>query len=137
MNLDALQTAIYSKLVNDAAVMETAVDVFADKPQPAVPEDVSGFPNITFGQDTGSPWDTKTDFGATVLSQIDIWSRSNNYIEIKQLGGAIHDALHHRPLIIENADHTMTVAVSATYTDDPDGHTKRGLLVFRITYDNI
>ena len=137
MNLDALQTAIYSKLTGDTDVMAIAQSVSVDVEQPANPEDESAFPFITLGRDDATPWDTKTNFGVTALCQIDIWSRSNNFLEAKQLASAIWTALHHRPLAIANADHVMTVLESTSYSDDPDGHTKRGMLIFRVTYDNI
>ena len=134
MNADALPRAVYAKLTDDIDIAAVVTGVHADVQQPDEPEDDSGFPYITIGRDTISPWDTKTDFGAEALCQIDIWSRSNNLIEAKEIGELIWYALHHRGLIIESSDHVMTVQESANYTPDPDGHTKRGVLLFRITY---
>lgn len=134
MNADALQRALYLKLTGDIDVAAAVVGVYADVQQPAKPEDDAGFPYITIGRDNITPWDTKTDFGAEALCQIDVWSRSNNLIEVKEIGELIWFALHHRGLTIENSDHVMTVQQSANYLSDPDGHTKRAVLSFRITY---
>lgn len=137
MNLDDLQRAVYDKLTGDTDVMAIANSVSVDVEQPDNPEDESDFPYVTIGRDTVTSWDTITDFGAEATCQIDVWSRSNNFLEAKQLGSAIWSALHHRPLAIANVDHVLTVLESMIYSDDPDGHTKRGMLIFRILYDNI
>lgn len=134
MNADALQKAIYSKLTGDAILAAAVVGVYADVQQPASPEDDTLFPYVTIGRDTLTPWDTKTNFGVEALCQIDVWSRSNNFVEAKEIGELIWAALHHTDLIITGASHTMTVQENAGYTNDPDGHTKRGLLMFRVNY---
>ncbi len=134
MNADALQRALYLKLTGDIDIAAAVVGVYADVQQPAQPEDDTGFPYITIGRDNFTPWDTKTDFGAEALCQIDVWSRSNNLVEVKEIGELIWFALHHRSLTIENSNHVMTVQQGANYVSDPDGHTKHGILSFRITY---
>ena len=134
MNADALQRALYTKLTGDANIAAAVVGVYADVVQPNLPEDNADFPYITIGRDNLTPWDTHTEFGAEAICQIDVWSRSNNLIEVKEIGELIWIALHHASLTIDGADHTMTVQQGANYTADPDGHTKHGVLSFRVTY---
>lgn len=134
MNADNLQRAIYSKLTGDATVSGLVTGVYADVQQPLDAGDSSAFPFITIGQDNLSSWDSKTFLGSEAVCQIDIWSRSNNFIEAKAIGSAVVNALHHQSLTIADASHVMTVQESSVYTRDPDGHTKRGLLSFRIFF---
>lgn len=132
MITSAVQSAIYSKLTNDATLMALITDVYADHPQPNEPEDDSLFPYITIGQDTTAPWDSKTYFGSEAAVQIDVWSRSNNYIEVKNANERVLELLHHQPLAITGADHTMTIHQGSAFSIDADGHTKRALMTFRI-----
>lgn len=137
MKSDALQTAIYSKLTGDATLMALITGVYADVEQPNLPEADSVFPYVTIGNDQITAWDNKTLNGASAICQIDVWSRSNNLIEAKAIGSAIHGALHHTALTITGASHIITMIESETYTKDPDGHTKRGLILARVLYDNL
>lgn len=137
MNTGELQAAIYNKLTGDAAVMALVNGVFADKDQPTTPEDDADFPYIMIGEDQAAAWDTKTTFGVQAVCQIDVWSRQNNYIEAKGVSTAVYKALHYQPLTIVGADHVMTIVESTTFTKDADGHTKRGLILARVVYDEI
>lgn len=134
MNGDNLQKAIYSKLTGDATVSGLVTGVYADVQQPLDAGSDSAFPFITIGQDNLSSWDSKTFFGTEAVCQIDIWSRSNNFVQAKEIGSAIVNALHHQSLTIADASHVMTVQESSVYTKDPDGHTKRGMLMFRVYF---
>ncbi len=137
MKLDALQQGIYDKLTGDAGLVAAVTGIHVDVEQADLPEDDTRFPYISFGNDQGTYWDNKTHFGVSALCQIDVWSRQNNLKEAKGLGAAIHAILHHTPLTIAGAAHIMTVVESETYTKDQDGHTKRGLLLVRVLYDEI
>lgn len=134
MNGENLQRAIYSKLTGDATLMALIEGVYADVAEPLDAGTDAPFPYVTIGQDNMAPWDSKTFLGTDAICQIDIWSRANNFLEAKAIGTAIVDALHHQPLTITRASHVMTVSQSATYSKDPDGHTKRGMLMFRVSF---
>ena len=134
MNSENLQRAIYTKLTSDAALMALVTGVYAEVQQPEDAADVSDFPYVSIGQDTATPFDAKTFFGSDATVQVDVWSRSNNMSEAKQVGSAITNALHYQPLVIQGASHVMTVQQSEAYTRDPDGHTKRGLLLFQVVF---
>jgi hypothetical protein len=137
MRLGELQTAMFETLSGDPNVSGLAVAVYSDPQQQPNPEDDAAFPYITFGEDSFVPWDTKTDFGAQVTCQIDIYSREHNFTKLKALTGYVYDALHHQPLTIVGADHTLTTCESANVSRSPDGTTKRCLMSFRVLYDNI
>ncbi len=130
----ALQSAIYSVLSNDAALMALITGVYADIEQPNDSGSSSNFPYVTIGSDNLASWDSKTFFGTEAVCQIDAWSRSNNLLEAKNVGEAIVDALHCQPMTISGASHVLTRQENSVYTKDPDGHTKRGLLTFRVIY---
>lgn len=134
MNGDNLQRAIYSKLTSDATLMALIKGVYADVQQAEDSGAPAPFPYVTIGSDNLSSWDSKTFFGTEALCQIDIWSRANNFIEAKTIGSAITDALHQQPLTIADADHVITVQQSSVYSKDPDGHTKRGMMMFRVVF---
>jgi len=137
MNEANLQRAIYAKLTNDAALMALIKGVYADVQQPNLPEDGASFPYVVIGQDTITSWDTKTDDGGNALCQIDVWSRQNNLLQAKDVGGAVYNALHQTSLSITGAEHVLTTVETATYSKDPDGHTKRGMVMVRVLYDEI
>ena len=134
MNGDNLQRAIYDKLTNDATLMGLIQGVYADVQQVLDSGSDIPFPYVTIGSDNLAPWDSKTFFGTEALCQIDVWSRSNNFLEAKAIGSALTNALHQQPLTIQDADHVMTVQQSAVYSKDPDGHTKRGMFMFRVLF---
>jgi hypothetical protein len=134
MNGENLQSAIYGALTSDATLMALVTGVYADVQQPIDSGSNTPFPYVTIGSDNLGSWDSKTFFGTEALCQIDIWSRQNNYTEAKQIGSAITDVLHQQPLTIANASHVLTTQQSATYSKDPDGHTKRGMLMFRVVF---
>lgn len=134
MNGENLQRAIYDKLAGDVSLMALIDGVYADVQQPLDAGSNVPFPYVTIGSDNLAPWDSKTFLGTEALCQIDIWSRTNNFLEAKSIGSAITNALHHQPLTISGASHVMTVQQSSVYSKDPDGHTKRGLLMFRVLF---
>ena len=133
----ALQRAIYSALDADISLQELVTGVYADVQQPNLPENDAEFPYVVIGADRLNRWDTKTNLGASADCQIDIWSRENNLIEAKEIGSAIYGALHYQPLTIVGADHVQTLCNSMSFTTDPDGQTKRGLILVNVIYDGI
>ena len=137
MNAENLQRALYNALTGDATLMALITGVYADVQQPNLPEDDSDFPYVVIGQDNLTPFDTKTDNGASALCQIDVWSRSNNLIEVKTIASAIYAVLQKGSLTIADADHVLTRIESQSFSKDPDGQTKRGMVMARVVYDEI
>ena len=132
-----LQTAIYGALTGDVTLMALITGVFSDVVQPNLPEADSDFPYVVIGQDSFAPFDTKTNDGASAQVQVDVWSRQNDLLEVKNIGTAVYDVLQKGSLTITGANHILTRAVGQDYSTDPDGHTKRGLLTFTVLYDDI
>ena len=132
MSLGALQTALYERLIGDAALMAIVKLVATQGNQSDDSATSTPFPYITIGGDTSTPRDTKTNFGKSVVVVIDIWSRSVNFLEAKKIGSLVIGLLHHKPMPIIGEQHVMTVHRTETYSIDPDGVTKRGLLMFGV-----
>ena len=137
MLADELQDAIRAKLEADVALVAAVTGIWVDVAQPDLPEADSALPYLTFGEDQISNWDTKTGNGASAVCQIDIWSRSNNLIEAKEIGKLVYRALHKGALTFATAAHVSTVVESQAYSNDPDGKTKRGITLVRVIYDEI
>lgn len=137
MNADDLQRALYNALTGDSGLMGKITGVYADVEQPNLPEDPALFPYVTFGGDTIAAWDTNTTLGGDADCQIDVWSRQNNLIEVKDIGKTIYSILHNQTLTIANADCVQCLVKSATFTRDPDGQTKRGLILLGVLYDGL
>lgn len=141
MKFDALQTALYQKLIGDAALMALLSGawgipaVFSDVPE-GEGEDAALFPYVSFGPDLGLPFDDKDETGGDHRLQVNVWSRSGDYIEAKGIGGKVIDALHRQSLSISGATHVLTEFISADFTKDPDGKTRRGLLFFNVIYND-
>ena len=135
MKLDALQTGLYAKLIADAPLMALITGVYADPQQQPASEDRSSFPYVVIGEDVGTSWDTKTDFGTSASVVIDVYSRSNNLLEVKQIAGAVKLALHYTDLTIIGANHVMTVVETISALRGSDGVTKRAIIQIRVVYD--
>lgn len=136
----ALQESIYDVLVGDAPLLSAlssawAFDpVFSDVPQVDEAEDPDYYPFISFGDGTTTPFDDKGATGGDAVILVNIWARSNDYIQSKQIAERVTALLHRQPLTISGAGHIATGFESVEYTLDPDGHTRRAMMRFRITY---
>jgi len=143
MKLDALQTALYTRLSTDTALVAALSNtwfmpaIFYDVPEVANPSDNAYFPYVAIGSEVATPFDTKTDNGAQVSVQIDVWSRSQSDLQAKQIAQLIYDRLHHQPLTIAGASHIVTVCDSNSTSLDNDGKTRRALMLFTLLYDQI
>jgi hypothetical protein len=142
MKTAALQQAIYSKLSGDVALSELLsvswglTPIFADVPEVPAGDD-SYFPYVTFGKDTSVPWDTKSDLGANATFQVDAWSRAGNYTQVKSIADRIYSVLHYQSLLISGADNVLMMCESQSFDIDPDGSTRRALMLFRCMYDGV
>ena len=141
MNADGFQRAVFSKLSGSAALIAAistawgVTPIFADVPE-VEGDDAAYFPFVTFGKDTFTPWDTKSTHGGNVTFQVDIWTRSANYTQAKEIAGLVNDVLHDQELTITGSASILTRNESASFSMDPDGITRRGLMLFRAQYDN-
>ena len=140
MSSAALQTAVYGVLTGDSTLLALlssswGVDaVFSDVPSDQYAEDDAFYPFVSFGPSTKTRFDTKTNIGGNETMQINVWTRSNDYVEAKTVAARIETLLHRQDLTITGATHVLTHVESIETTIDPDGHTRRALMQLRIIY---
>jgi hypothetical protein len=140
MKSAALQQAIFTRL-NDSsitALLSTAYAplpaIFTDVPQAIDAEKESNFPFITIGGDTINPFDDKDAPGGNAIVQIDIWDRASSMLDLKALADAVDARLRRQALAISGATHITTEMDSSVFTRDPDGKTKRALILYRVLW---
>lgn len=140
MKADDLQKAIYTRL-NDASVTALLSSsyaplaaIFTDVPQAADSEQQAYFPFITLGADTINPFDSKDALGGSAIVQIDIWDRRSSMLDLKVVVDAVDARLRRQPLNIDGATHITTELDSCVFTRDPDGKTKRALILYRVIW---
>lgn len=142
MNPAALQQTIYDLLTGDATLLAALSSswgfdpVFADVPQVDEAEDPAYYPFISFGPDFSTPWDTKTTAGANAVLQLNIWSRAGDYMQVKQIAERVYTLTHRTALTISGQTHVTSDVESIEFSLDPDGETRRGLILLRVIYDD-
>jgi hypothetical protein len=140
MKSDDLQTAIYTRLNNSSvtSLLSTyyspLVAIFSDVPQAADSELESAFPFITIGGDTINPFDSKDDLGGSAVVQIDVWDRATSMLDLKAVVDAVDNRLRRQPLSISGVTHITTELDSCNFSKDPDGKTKRALILYRVLW---
>jgi hypothetical protein len=140
MKSDDLQTAIYNRL-NDSSVtslLSTSYSplaaIFTDVPQAADSELETAFPFITIGADTINSFDSKDDLGGSAIVQIDVWDRATSMLDLKAVVDAVDARLRRQDLSISGVTHITTELESCTFSRDPDGKTKRALILYRVLW---
>lgn len=139
MKSAALQAAIYARL-NDVSVtglLSTAYGqaaIFTDVPQPADAGAANLFPFITYRVSTITPYDTKDQPGGNAIVQVDCWHRLASDIALNALADAVDVRLRRQPLVIDGVTWITTELESVSFSDDPDGKSKRALMLFRVLY---
>ena len=139
-----VQDAVYELLKADVTLVGMLsssygggiTPIFSDVPQADDSGADNRFPYLSFGADFTSPMDTKYDNGGNALLQINAWSRAHGYAEVKAIAQRVYDLLQKQTLVITGATHIATRMDSVDYALDPDGHTRRALMQFRVTYFN-
>jgi hypothetical protein len=136
MKAFALQTAVYTKLSANSAFMTALSNrLYSDVPQAG--DAALGFPMCVIGPDVISPWDTKGGLGGSAIVQADVYSRAGGWGQCKGLADTVYGLLHRQPLTIAGASWVDTNMETATFNMEADGETRRGLMLFRVTYDAI
>ena len=140
MKSAALQQAVYTRLNNSAVtnLLSTAyaplAAIFTDVPQAADSELESYFPFITIGADTITPFDDKDNPGGSAIVQVDIWDRAASMLDLKAVVDAVDARLRRQALTISGVTHITTELDSCVFTRDPDGKTKRALVLSRVLW---
>lgn len=136
-----IQKSIYAKLRADANLYILLARDVQDKSKSAiydnVPEAVDSgsdnvFPYITIGDDTAIDWDTDNSQGKEATLTIHSWSRYRGRKEVKEIQGAIYNALHLSNLIITGYHSVLMVSEYSETLVDPDGLTRHGVQRFRL-----
>jgi len=139
MRAEALQQAIYGRL-NHSSITNLlssaygSAAIFTSVPQQADSGSDAFFPFVSFGPDTITAFNTKTENGGTAVVQIDAWTRSQSFLTVKQLSDAIDARLRHQGLTISGTTHIDTDLDSVSFSLDPDGKTQRAVMLFRVLY---
>ncbi len=140
MKSAALQQAIYNAVNHSSvtALLSTAYSpltaIFTDVPQSVDAEKDTDFPFITIGADTITPFDDKDSNGGSAIVQVDIWDRATSMLDIKAVADAVDARLRRQTLSISGVTHITTELESSVFSRDPDGKTKRALLLYRVLW---
>jgi hypothetical protein len=135
-----MQAANLQDVLYEALAVPAVLDLLAQGlPQHPiytdVPQDVDGqreaaFPYLSFGPDTTAPFNDKGALGQSSVVQVSIWTRELDYMRNKAIADQVRLALDRVPLAIDGWITTELESVS--FSQDPDGKTRRGLMLFRV-----
>lgn len=140
MKSAALQQAIYNQINHSSvtALLSTSYSplpaIFTDVPQSVDAEKESDFPFITIGADTVTPFDDKDSPGGSAVVQIDVWDRASSMLGVKAVADLVDARLRRQSLTITGATHITTELESVVFSRDPDGKTKRALILYRVLW---
>lgn len=129
-----LQTAVFAA-VSDASI--SGVQDIIDNPNTIpTPED---YPFIEIGESQITPNDASVENGLSdeafdEFVDIHVWSRYRGQMEIKEIQGAIYNALHHKSLAVTGRATAFCWLDDSRIIDDPDGLTRHGIQTFKITH---
>jgi hypothetical protein len=123
----ALQVALVKALKDDSAL----TTLIGKRVYDSVP--ATGFPYVSLGADQVLPDKAGCIDGSEISVQIDAWSRTNGYAEVKRIGAAVSAALDDRPEALDVGGYTVVVfeLEASHYLIDPDGLTHHAALTFR------
>lgn len=122
-----LQTAIYAELVSASIPgVSRIVDTKITDPKG------SDFPFIEIGEMQSIQDDVSCHDGTQDVFDIHIWSRYRGQREVKQLMGAVHDALHNTTLTVSGLASCFAFVEGQRVITDPDGLTRHGVVTIRI-----
>jgi len=132
----ALHTAVYQRLVNDAAVKALVYkDTKFKGVYDAVPNDVP-FPYIVIGEPSETDFDVKLKETVETSLTIHTWSDKAGKTESYKLLQAVSDALA-AFLIVTNYEVDYVKKVHTSVFDDIDGVLRHGVLTLEYTLTKI
>ena len=130
LHTSSLQTAIYGQLSGDSALTALVTGVFDD-----VPENTN-YPFVRIGEETILDNSTKDLQGQEITITIHAYSEYRGKREVKQILGAIYDALHDSDMIVSNANLINFRFEFSDIVTESDGITRHGVMRFRaVIYD--
>jgi hypothetical protein len=133
---NAIQTEIYSKLTTNLALAAVVGNrIYDDVPQNSLGEYEGAFPYVSIGEDNLVQSDTDTSHGCVGSIVIHTWGRVRGRKEVKNIQGAIYDALHHQELTVSGYAFVFMYWDNAQSFVDSDGKTRHGVSTFNIMID--
>jgi hypothetical protein len=124
----AAQQIVYTALAGNITA-----NVYDDVPY--LPEGMprNNFPYVVIGDDDTSAWDTDDTLGKEIDINIDIWSRTAGFKQTKAIMGEIYDILNRGALTKTGYNIVDCLCTESQALRDPDGITRHGVMVFKLT----
>lgn len=124
----AAQQIVYTALAGNITA-----SVYDDVPY--LPEGMprNNFPYVVIGDDDTSAWDTDDTLGKEIDLNIDIWSRTAGFKQTKAIMGEIYDILNRGALTKTGYNIVDCLCTESQALRDPDGITRHGVMVFKLT----
>lgn len=94
----------------------------------AVKVPANSFPRITLGSGQVITADMSCGHSWEIYLQVDAWSRTGDYDEVKEMAGAIHSALHHAGLTLTGFTLTDIRVPDMVFSMEQDGGISRARL---------
>lgn len=125
--LSPLQSAIYTRLTGDAALMALIEGVFD-----FVPEGTQ-YPYVTIGEAVATPRNSQDRYGRRAAETFHIWSDHLGYSKITQIADRIVQLLDHQPLTVTGHDTVLANFEFFQTLQDPDPDIRHGVLRIAFT----
>jgi hypothetical protein len=124
----AAQQIVYTALAGNITA-----NVYDDVPY--LPEGMprNNFPYVVIGDDDTSAWDTDDTLGKEIDVNIDIGSRTAGFKQTKAIMGEIYDILNRGALTKTGYNIVDCLCTESQALRDPDGITRHGVMVFKLT----
>ncbi|QFR56233.1 tail terminator [Bacillus phage 000TH010] len=130
LSFRALQKAVYQNLSSYEPLM-AMVNQITDAPGKDDP-----YPYVVLGDQTSTPFETKTSFGEDTTMVFHAWSGSPSSAEVQDIMSKILEGLTYKPLEFEGFTFVAKKLVQAQVIPDVDGVTKHGIIRMRFTINN-
>ncbi|MER7963607.1 DUF3168 domain-containing protein [Streptomyces ardesiacus] len=123
-----VQTAIYGRLKNDAALSGMISGVYDYVPEEAA------YPFVVIGEALETPDNRHGGFGRETVVTLHVWSRYQGYAQVLRIGARVTALLDHQPLTLPGLDWIATrFEFSQTLTDpEPPGDIRHLVLRYRV-----
>lgn len=123
-----VQQALYTRLTDDAALMDTVTGVYDYVPETAP------YPFVVIGEATETPDNRHGAFGRQTVVTLHVWSKYRGYSQALAIGTIVTGLLDHQPLTITGLDWIATrFEFSQTLTDpEPPGDLRHLVLRYRV-----
>jgi len=139
-----IQQAVFNKLRTDPALKALLADhlyagspteaaIYDAAPQSDEAEQESAFPYVVIGEDTAGEFDTDDVNGQVHTITLHAFDRREGRSRVKQVIGAIYDALHDAELVVSGQHTVFCFWEFSGSVPDPDVLTQHEVTRFRIT----